>query len=199
VPTDTGGEGTAPPALAGADGPECVSALLGRMVAGAGSDGARCPSEELDPADATALRELLASLADRGHRRVATVGDRSPRGLAATRTVAEAAAAHGVELVAPGVAGAPLLVTSGWGDAGTVLRQVAAGDLPANGTYLAPWLFSEPLLAIGAGQPVGVGFDRAAESFQQYRSELRADYPTQPASAAGYKAWLGQRQSTASL
>ena len=198
VPTDTGGTGTAPPALAGADGPECASALLGRMVAaGAASGGVRCPSEQLDPADAAALREMLTSLAAQGHRRVAAVGDRSPRGLAATRTVAAAAAARGIELVPPGVAGVPLLVTSGWSDAGTLLRRVAGGDLPANGTYLAPWLFTEPLLAIDAGHHIGVRFDAAAESFQRYRSELRAGYPTQPASAAGYEAWLSERSRSA--
>lgn len=199
VTTDTGGAGTAPEALAGADGPECASALLGRMVVlGAVSDGVRCPSEQLDPADAEVLRETLTSLAEQGHRRVAEVGDRSPRGLAATRTVAAAAAARGIELVPPGATGVPLLVTSGWSDAGTSLRRVADGDLPASGTYLAPWLFTEPLLDIDAGR-VGVRFDAATESFQRYRSELRADYPTQPASAAGYEAWraaLSERRRT---
>lgn len=191
VTTDTGGAGTAPQGLSGADGPECASALLGRMVVlGADSDGVRCPSEQLDPADAEALRETVASLDESGHRRVAAIGDKSPRGLAATRTVAAASAARGIELVPPGVAGVPLLVTSGWSDAGTLLRRVADGDLPANGTYLAPWLFTEPLLAIDAGHHIEVRFDRDGESYQRYRTELRIDYPTQPASAAGYGAWL---------
>ncbi len=36
---------------------------------------------------------------------------------------------------------------------------------------------------------VEVRFDTDDESFQRYRTELRTDYPHQPASAAGYKAW----------
>jgi len=52
---------------------------------------------------------------------------------------------------------------------------------------------------VGAGHPVGVPVDRAAESFQQYESELRTDYPTQPPSAAGYEAWQAERERTSSL
>lgn len=182
--TDTGGAGTAPDGLDGADGPECASALFGRMVVlGAVADGLRCPSEQLDPADAETLRETVDFLADDGHQRVAAVGDRSPRGLAATRTVTEAAAGRGIELVPPGDVGAPLLVTSGWSDAGKLLR---GGDLPTDGTYLAPWLYTD---AITAGDHVEVRFDADDESFQRYRTELRTDYPHQPASAAGYQAW----------
>jgi len=184
VTTDTGGTGTAPDGLAGADGPECASALLGRMVVlGAVSEGVRCPSEQLDPADAETLRETVASLADDGHQRLAAVGDKSPRGLAATRTVTEASAELGIELVPPGDPEVPLLVTSGWSEAGKLLRR---GDLSAAGTYLAPWLYTD---AIAVGDHVEVGFDADDESFQRYRTELRTDYPNQPASAAGYEAW----------
>jgi hypothetical protein len=192
--TDTCGASAAPEALAGADGPECVSAMLGRMTAGSTAIGMRCPSEKLDRRDADTLRTMVDVLAERGHDRVALAGDRSPRGVEALDTVRAAAAARGVELVAPGAEGVPLLLTSGWAAADTLLRQVAGGDLAAAGTYLAPWLFSAPLLSVKADQHVGMGFDAAGESFQRYRAELRREFPGQTASAGGYQAWLAERR-----
>jgi hypothetical protein len=123
-------------------------------------------------------------------------GDTSPRGVAASAVVRAAAATRGVELVTPGAEEVPLLLVSGWSDAGARLRLVADGDLPAAGTYLAPWLFAEPLLAVDAGQEVGTRFDVSDESFQRYRTALRDEYPGQAASAAGYRAWLTQRSGT---
>jgi hypothetical protein len=193
VTTDTGATGAAPRALVGADGPECASAMLGRMLAAGTATGTRCPSDQLDQLDIAALRTMVDSLAARGHDRVALASDGSSRGVAAVAAVRAAAADRGVELVAPGADGAPLLLTSGWSDAGTILRRVASGGLPAAGTYLAPWLFSAPLLAVDANQRVGVRFDVSDAAFQRYGAELRRDYPGQTPSATGYRAWLAER------
>jgi len=197
ITTDTGGAGTAPAAFVGDDGPECASAVLGRMVAAGTAVGVDCPSERLDPLDAATLRTMVDTLAAQGHDRVALTRDRSPRGVAADDVVRAAAATRGIELVAPGAADAPLLVTSGWAAAEPLLRQVAAGDLAAAGTYLAPWLFGAPLLAVDADQRVGMRFDVSDEPFQRYRADLRKNYPGQSASAVGYRGWLTARSQSA--
>lgn len=192
--TDTGDTGAAPRTFAGADGPECASAMLGRMLAAGNATGARCPSERLDPRDTATLTTMVDALA--GHSRVALAGDRSPRGLAADRVVRSVAASRGIEVVAPGAVGTPLLLTSGWAGAAAVLSRVADGSLPADRTFLAPWLLTGPLLDVAAGQEVGVRFDVSGKSFQRYLFELRGDYPGQAGSAVGYQAWLaGRRQS----
>jgi hypothetical protein len=192
VTTDTGTAGAAPKALIGADGPECVSAMLGRMLAGAVA-GTRCPSDRLDGLDTDALATMVDDLAAAGHHRLALASDDSPRGVAATAAVRAAAADLGVELVAPGVARVPLLLTSGWSHAATMLRRVAGGGLAAEGTYLAPWLFSAPLQAVDARQHVAVRFAVSDESYQRYVTQLRRDYPAQAPSATGYRAWLTER------
>jgi hypothetical protein len=192
VTTDTGTTGAAPTALTGADGPECASALLGAMLATGTATGTRCPSEELADLDADALRAMVDSLAARGPDRLALASDESPRGVAAEAVVRAAAADHSVAVVAPGTAGAPLLLTSGWATAGSVLDRVAGG-LPSAGAYLAPWLYHAPLLAVDAGQQVGARFDVSEEPFLRYRAELARDYPGQTPSATGYRAWLTER------
>jgi hypothetical protein len=191
--TDTGSTGEAPRTFAGPDGPECASAMLGRMLGSGTASGAHCPSEELDPLDAATLRTMVEVVAGQGHTRVALAGDQSPRGLAADDFVHAAATARGVEVVAPGTAGAPLLLTSGWADAATLLSRVASGELPADRTYLAPWLLTGPLLDVEAGQQVGMRFDVSDKSFQRYLFELRGDFPGQTASAVGYRSWLAGR------
>jgi hypothetical protein len=66
VPVDVGDERSAPEGSAGADGPECLSAVLGRITAGGDPTVGTCPSETLDPADEQALRATVRSLAGSG-------------------------------------------------------------------------------------------------------------------------------------
>jgi hypothetical protein len=188
--TDTGATGVAPEALAGPDGPECASALLGAMVAGGvAGEQAACPSDALRPEDADELARTVELVAARGHDRIAVVADRSPRGVAASAVVGEAAARLGMTVGASGV----VLVVSGWVGAETVVR---AGGRDA--VYLAPWLYAPPVLAVDGGQWVARSFDPDDESFRRYAGELRADYPGQEPSAVGYHAWLGERMERAS-
>lgn len=179
--TTTGDTGRSSPVLAGADGPECASALLGRMlVAGTATGGEPCPSDGLDPIDAAALVDLVDAVeADRA----ALITDSSPRGVEAAAAVRVAARATGLTLVPPDTPGVPLVITSGWTDA------AADRDRPV---YLAPWLLTEPLLA--DGQHIALRYDPNGESFRRYRYELGESYSTQSASAAGYRAWLAERR-----
>ena len=195
--TDAGGSGHAPAAVAGPDGPECASAMLGAMLV-SGAAGAECPSDALTTSDAAALRETVDFLAADGHRRLTMVTDQTPRGRSASATVRAAAAARGMAVRPPSGQASPLLVVSGWTDADTTLRGIASGSVPASATYLAPWLLTAPLLAIPAGQQVVRRFDPEDSLFQRYTAALRAAYPGQLPSASGYRAWLGERQESES-
>ncbi|OLF11281.1 DUF6239 family natural product biosynthesis protein [Actinophytocola xanthii] len=188
--TDTG-TGTETGPVEPPDGPECASALLGAVLATGGPVASpRCPSQALDPRDLATLRHTVDTLAAEGHWRLAVAADASPRGTAAARAVRSAADRHGLAVVPAGAGDAPLLVVAGWDAA----ARVSAG--PA--TYLAPWLFTEPV-ASGGGARYALGFDPDGASFRRYVSELGEDYPRASPSAGGYRAWLAgrlEREST---
>jgi hypothetical protein len=168
--TDTGA-GTAPPGLTGLtgpDGPECATALLGRMLAtGTLPAGVECPAQSLTPTDSEQLTEAVERLAENGATNVAVLTDESPRGRAAAETVAATAAAIGISVVEPTSSTAPVVVVSG-----------TAPDLTGSEVILAPWL--------AVGNP---------ESFRQYKTAQRAAYPTIPPSMAGFQAWLSVREN----
>lgn len=187
--TDTGSAGAAPEGLAGPDGPECASALLGRMlVTGSLTAVAGCPADTLTPPDAGELTGTVERLARHGATRVAVASDASPRGRAAAETVRAAAAARGMVVVEPGQAADPLVVVSGWTRAAVVLSGVVGDRLAAAETYLAPWL-PAPLPGAAGVTTLGAG-ERDGESFRWYETALRAAYPTQPPSVAGFRSWL---------
>jgi hypothetical protein len=189
--TDTGSSGAAPAGLAGPDGPECASALLGRMLAtGALTSGATCPADTLTPGDADELTGIVDRLADGGAKSVVVVGDESPRGTAAADTVRTAATSRGMAVLGQGRAADPLVVVSGWARA-AVLAQSGVIDRGAGGpaAYLAPWL---PTPAPGTTAVPATGADdRDGAPFRRYATALRAAYPTQQPTAAGFRAWLG--------
>lgn len=189
--TDTGSAGVSP--LTGPDAPECASVLLARMLTSATATGVQCPSESLSPRDVEALHTLVTELAAQGHRQFALAEDSSPRGKAAAAEVRAAATRRALTEVPPGE-DVPLLLTTGWPQAAELLAKVATGTVQADGTYLAPWLFTEPLLAPDADQRIALPFTVTDELFHRYRTELRDDYPTQTPSAGGYQAWLAERR-----
>ena len=193
--TDTGRSAAAPATLTGPDGAECASALLGRMLAvGPVTGDIACPSDTLDRGDGNALTETVAFLAGQGQRRIAVATDQSPRGRAAAATVRAAALDLGTEIVPPGRTACPLLVMSGWAAADAVLRRVADGELPYSAAYLAPWLFTEPLLAIDRQQHIAQQrISPDDELFRRHRAELTRRFPAQLPSADGYRAWLSGR------
>jgi hypothetical protein len=189
--TDTGSSGAAPTGLAGPDGPECASALLGRMLAtGPLTSGATCPADRLRPRDADRLTGTVDRLAGSGATSVVVVTDGSPRGKAAAETVRTAAMARGMAVHAQGRAAEPLVVVSGWARA-AVLAQSGVVDRGAGGpaAYFAPWL---PAPAPGTTAVPAAGVvDREGASYQRYVTALLDAYPTQRPSVAGYRGWLG--------
>ncbi|WP_199444312.1 DUF6239 family natural product biosynthesis protein [Umezawaea beigongshangensis] len=193
VPVDTGT--TVGPDLTSPDGPECAGAAVGALVAGRVASLESCPADHLDPADADALRAVVAFVAGRGNRGVTLVADDSPRSVAAAEVVLDAARLRGTAVTRwpasePASTG-PVLVVAGWAGAERALRAVATGELPGGGSYVAPWLLTAPLLTIPAGQLVPLRTGPQEPEPLRYVAALRAGAPDATASAAGYAAWRG--------
>ncbi|MFH7600031.1 hypothetical protein WDV06_33770 [Streptomyces racemochromogenes] len=194
VDTGRAGAGPAPAGLRGADGPECASAAAGAVLGGRAKPPAGCPSDALTEADAAALRETVSFLAGRGTRAVSLVEDASPRGRAAAAEVRGAAARAGISVAAPGAEGRrPLVVTSGWAGADAAVHDVEAGRTVAEGTYLAPWLLTAPLLSPSAGQLIPLRYAPNGPAAVEYAAALGERLPGEVPSAAGYDAWRAAR------
>jgi hypothetical protein len=178
-------------ALAGPDGPECASAVLGALLAGSAAPPASCPADRLSPGDAGALRETVAFLAARRARTLGVVADASPRGRAAEAVVRAAAAAHGVAVTAG--PSAVRLVVAGWDRADAALRRLVTGTAPTGGMYLAPWLATGGLLGYSSGAVVALRFDPYGWPAQQYTAALEAAVPGAAPSASGFAAWRATR------
>ncbi|MER7728846.1 hypothetical protein [Streptomyces sp. NPDC096323] len=195
IEVNTGARADTPAALRGADGPECAAAATGALVAGSVRTLTSCPSDSLAATDRSALRSVVAFLAGRGTRTAALVSDGSPRGKAAAAVVRAAAADARITLAAPtkgpGTAKAarPLIVVAGWQEAESTIRAVAAGRLRAQGSYLAPWLLTRPLLVPGAGQLIPLRYAPRTELPMAYVSALSALLPGEYPSGAGYEGW----------
>ncbi|MGO4458394.1 hypothetical protein AB4039_13965 [Streptomyces sp. M-16] len=188
---DTGRAGGKGPGadVRGADGPECASAAAGAVVGGDATPLAGCPADRLAEADAAALRETVGFLAGRGARSLALAEDASPRGRAAAAEVRAAAARAGISVGGPDGSRQPLVVTAGWAGADTAVRDVEAGRTTAEGTYLAPWLFTAPLLSPSAGQLIPLRYAPNSPAAVEYLTALGARLPGELPTAAGYEAW----------
>ncbi|MFF2194153.1 hypothetical protein [Streptomyces sp. NPDC058157] len=194
---DTGrrsGAAPAPAGLRGPDGAECASAAAGAVLGGSANAPAGCPSDALTTADAAALRATVSFLAGRGTRAVSLAEDDSPRGRAAAAEVRTAAARAGISVSPPDASTRrPLLVTSGWAGADTAVHDVEAGRTAAEGTYLAPWLLTAPLLSPGAGQLIPLRYAPNGPAAVEYAAALGDRLPGEVPSAAGYEAWRAAR------
>lgn len=188
VDIDTGHEASSV-GLNGPDGPECASAALGTLLAGATEPLTRCPSDRLAGADADALRALVGFLAERGTPEMALLGDDSPRSVAVAEVVRAEADRRQLAVTTVSRPDAPLLVVSGWSGAATTLRDAAAGRIPTGGTYLAPWLLAAPVLAAGSGVTLPVGFDPYTAAPLRYASAVGGAFPGHAPTATGYTAW----------
>ncbi|MGW1965251.1 hypothetical protein ACWCPD_33990 [Streptomyces sp. NPDC001935] len=187
---DTGAKASAVSAtLRGADGPECASAALGALLAGGERPLSSCPADRLRAADAGMLRSTVRFLAKRGARTVALRADGSPRDRAAAAVVRAAAAREKVTVVAPGEGAPPLIVVTGWAAAQAQVEEVEKGRVRAEGTYLAPWLLSPPVLRPSAGQIIPLRYDPRGPAAERYLSALSRRFPGEVPSAAGYEAW----------
>ncbi|WP_173033367.1 hypothetical protein [Phytohabitans flavus] len=187
---DTGREPAAVD-LRGPDGPECASAVLGAHLAGTATPAA-CPADQLSPVDGAALRATVGFVAARKDRAITLVTDASPRSAAAAEVVRAAAAREGVTVLPEGApAKGPAVVVAGWEAAAAALDGVLTGGARAEATYLAPWLFSPPLLAVPAGQLVAAPFAPDGERARHYLGSLGAALPGAAPTGAGFAAWLG--------
>ncbi|SBT43065.1 hypothetical protein [Micromonospora auratinigra] len=184
--------GTGPRAadeLTGPDGPECATAVLGRLAAGRREPVTSCPAQRLAVPDRAALVAAIRFVAGRGVDTITLVGDDSPRSREATAAVTAEAGRHGLTVSATG--GGPLVVVAGWELARRTLADVAAGRRAAPaGAYLAPWLLHAPLLDQPVGQVLALAFGPIEPGPQRYLGALAALAPDVPPSAGGYDAYL---------
>lgn len=197
VPVDVGDTpGDAPSsALAGPDGPECVSALVGTALGGGVGTVRGCPSQTFDPEQAQALRSTVATMAAKGARSVRLVSDASPRSVAAARVVRDEGARAGLAF-ADGAENDPnsaLVVVSGWDRAVAVLGEAGqrSRTTPTHlgGTFLAPWLLTGDVLRQTASAFLPLSFAPNEPDAQRYALALAATHPDTAPSASGYLAW----------
>jgi hypothetical protein len=145
------------------------------------------PSDSAE--DAAALRGMVLFLVGRGERTIALVDDPSVRGKLAADTVRVIAERQQIAIVPPGTRRVPLIVVSGWETADRVVNDVAEGRTATQGTYLAPWLLSAPLLTPPAGQLIPLRFPPDELDALTYVAELAARFPGEAATAVGYQQW----------
>lgn len=211
VPVDVGDTPADPAvqqALAGPDGPECASALLGGLVAASteGSNPARhapspatasqvtaqCPSQRLNAADGVALRDTVTFLAGRKVTGLNLVSDGSPRGVAAAELVRAKAAALNLPVRGVGAVTDTLLVVSGWSEALPALKAAVArsDDEPSGGIVLAPWLATGTVVSAAPSEVLPLLFNPGDSSARQYGATVAAVFPGDGPCTAGYLAWL---------
>ncbi|MFF0076052.1 hypothetical protein [Streptomyces sp. NPDC005494] len=204
VKLDTGrGEAESRTGLAGPDGPECASAVVGAAAASAGQLPATCPADRLSGQDASALGSTVRHLRERGEKTLALAEDTSPRGAQAGTVVRSEAAKAGLRVVGPEEGRHPLVIVSGWSGADTTIRRVTEGTIAARGTYLAPWLLTAPALKPAAGQLIALRYSPRDPMPMRYVTALAGRYPGEQPTAAGYEEWQralgGVRQAPAQL
>ena len=194
------GSGTTLAGATGADGPECASAALGELVAGADQSLATCPAETLDPADASALRSTVDYLAGRHADGITLAGDGSPRSSRAADLVRQAAAADHLPVGTTPAAGNALVVVSGWaaasGQLTTAVSRQASGVTYTYGLVLAPWLLNAPIVDAVPSSLLPLHFDPRVENSLRYAVELSHAFGGENANPAGFAEYLaakGQR------
>ncbi|WP_433293441.1 hypothetical protein ACQPZQ_07615 [Pseudonocardia sp. CA-142604] len=186
------GSDPAPPALvaglAGPDGPECLSAVVGGMVRGVTDLPTACPSDALSAQDAVALRATVRFLADRDVA-LYLVSDGSGRSKAAATVVRDAAAAHGLTVDDRLNPADAVVVVAGWEGGGRRLTDELFGRSTVGGTYTAPWLATGSVLGRRTSAVTTLDFDPRAVPAQRYLADLRAAGVTLLASPAGFREW----------
>jgi hypothetical protein len=191
--------------LVGPDGPECVSAALGALAAGAGmpgrppvpgSSGAPCPSDELSGADAATLADFVVFLRGRGVTGLTLVSDASTRSEAAAALVRSEGAKRGLPVSATSAPGDGLMVLTGWTPAADTVRRANAGGAgappAAQGIFLAPWLLTPSVMTLSETSVLGLQFNPQDINALGYASTLVGVFPKETPSAAGYRAWTQQ-------
>ena len=197
---ETGTDTPTTAAWTGPDGPECLAAATGAILAGGGApDG--CPADSLSPADEAALRSVVDTLATRGVEQLAVQHDGSARSHTAYDVVRSAAEEVGVRVVdpdVPPVRRSALLVVSGWADGARDLRRVTAMPLRqqpirSDGTWLAPWLLTPTVVDSTLGAILPLDFDIRDDAAQEFSQTLATFFPEQAPTGSGYVAWRAEQ------
>lgn len=205
VELDTGrGEEESRPTLAGPDGPECASAVVGAAAASPEPEQpVTCPADRLSAQDASALGATVRHLRERGEKTIALAEDASPRGAGAGEVVRSEAARAGLRVVGPEEGRHPLVIVSGWSGADRTISGVTGETIEARGTYLAPWLLTAPALKPAAGQLIALRYSPRDPMPMRYVTALARRYPGEQPTAVGYEEWQralgGVRQAPAQL
>lgn len=176
------------PAITTADGPECLSAVVGAAMAKAPPP-SRCPNRTLAPADRKALRGMLRSLADRSVPGIRLVGGDSPRANAAETLVRRLAAQLDLPVDGPPHPLDARVVVGDWATAERALARQTR-DPARSGVYLAPWLANGTLLGYSTGAVVVLNYDTTAGEAAKYVAALDSFATRELASPAGFTAWL---------
>ena len=175
-------------AITTAAGPECVSAVVGAVMAGAAPPAA-CPNQALAAEDRTALRLMLRSIAERGVPGIRLVGGDSPRADAAEAVVRQQAARLGLPLDGPRHPLDARVVVADWARAEQALITQTR-DYAGSGVYLAPWLGNGTLLGYSSGAVVVLNYDTTEGAAAEYIAALDRFAARDLASPAGFAAWL---------
>ncbi len=176
------------PGITGPNGPECLAAVMGSVIAD-GPVPSRCPADELTSADATALRGLVGSLAERSVPGIRLITGDSARSAAAAEVITVAAAGDGLPVDGPAHPNDARVVVSGWSEAEETLL-VQQRDPVSSGVYFAPWLANGTLLGYTTGAVVALNFDTTSDTPLAYVDALNRRGSRALASPAGYHAWL---------
>jgi hypothetical protein len=175
--------------LAGPDGPECLSSIIAGSINGRQLDS--CPSDQLEPRDAVAIRAAVDFLAKRGAPHLHIINDASPRAEAASAVARETAAARHLPLTSTLDVNSGVLVVAGWDYGGQRLTREALGLSTVYGTYTAPWLAVNSILGKQTGAVTLLDFDPKDPPTQRYLAALRANGLIDLATPAGYRGWDG--------
>lgn len=174
--------------LSAADGPECLSAVIGAAVANA-SPPAACPAAALAATERAVLRAMVRSLVDRQVPGLRLVTGDSPRAKAAERTVRRTAQRLGLRVDGPPDPLDARMVVGGWQAAEDALLTQAE-DPAGSGVYLAPWLGNGTLLGYSTGALVALNYDTTEGPAADYIAALDRFGVRALASPAGFSAWL---------
>jgi hypothetical protein len=201
VPVDVGsapGDLASQRVLAGPDGPECVSAQLGALLAQA-QPGPGCPAGQLTDTDAASLTDTVAFLAHQHIHTLDLVSDTSPRSLAAAGLVRTQAARWGISVTDVPAPNDTLLVVSGWSRAAHAVTDFTARvhEAPSGGAVVAPWLATGPILDQASSETVPLTFNPQQRPVREYVATVSAIFPGGTASPAGYLAWAAHTDPAA--
>jgi hypothetical protein len=201
VPVDVGsapGDRARAQVLAGPDGPECASATLGALTAGA-TPAPGCPSQQLTAGDAAILSNTVAFVARHRITSLGLIADGSARSVAAASLVRAQAARWHLGIVPNPSPRDTVIIVSGWAAAPAEVRGLIAhiNSGATGGVVLAPWLAIAPVLSQASSETVALRFNPQQQLVREYTTTLSAVFPGETPSPAGFLAWAAHTNPAA--